>query len=322
MTKSTWFVLSAVALVAMMGCVPAPDRQPTEVKNAGDIVISVGQVKETPQPELEEPVSVSSNSTTTPTASQNTTAAITDSSATAAESKPIPAAQSTSSADVVSGPAVFRGRVTVKGMPAKLLPLVAQGSPQKDQICSEKEVPDQKYVISDAGGLANVFVYLKKAPKSGVPKASQDPVVFDQQGCKFLPHAVVLQTGQPLELKNSDPISHNVRITGLAVQYNNTIPGNSSVSHTFDSAERLPINAVCDFHKWMSAYVLPIDHPWATITDSEGRFEIPNLPDGELEFIVWHEAMGYVERSVKFTAKENSAPIEINFEVEAAKLSQ
>jgi hypothetical protein len=43
----------------------------------------------------------------------------------------------------------------------------------------------------------------------------------------------------------------------------------------------------------MVAYMLPRANGYVAVTDSEGRFEIANLPAGEpLEFQVWHESGG------------------------------
>jgi hypothetical protein len=71
----------------------------------------------------------------------------------------------------------------------------------------------------------------------------------------------------------------------------------------------------------MTSFHFPIEHPWAAVTDQDGNFEITGLPAGELDFRLWHERMGYVERSVKVTLKEGQV-VERTFEVEAAKLKQ
>jgi hypothetical protein len=66
-----------------------------------------------------------------------------------------------------------------------------------------------------------VFVFAKKLP-AGVkaPPPPTEPVVIDQQGCKFVPQAMVFRVGQPLLMKNSDPVSHNVRTKGLTTPIN------------------------------------------------------------------------------------------------------
>jgi hypothetical protein len=42
-----------------------------------------------------------------------------------------------------------------------------------------------------------------------------------------------------------------------------------------------------------------VDHPYAAVTDKDGKFKIDLLPAGEYEFRVWHERPGYVTAGVK-----------------------
>lgn len=64
------------------------------------------------------------------------------------------------------------------------------------------------------------------------------------------------------------------------------------------NADPLPFKVTDDLHPCMSAYWLVVDHPYATKTNSEGDFVIPDLPPGEHEFRVWHERKGYIHRKL------------------------
>ena len=66
-------------------------------------------------------------------------------------------------------------------------------------------------------------------------------------------------------------------------------------------AEKLPIEVQCNIHNWMKAYWLILDHPYASISDENGKFTIADLPVGEHEFAVWQEKTGYIERKFKVT---------------------
>lgn len=215
-----------------------------------------------------------------------------------------------------------KGRITVDGALPSLTPLLAQGAPTKDQICSEQAVPNQS-VVGESGGLGNVFVYLRRVPNVDVPPPTDERKVVDQQGCMFVPHAEVFQVGQPVLLKNSDPVAHNVKLNANANSYAATVPPSNTgdVDYKFQSAEPKPFFAVCDFHGWMSGVMLAVDHPWAAVTNLDGTFEIPNVPAGEVEFVIWHEKLNYIERAVKVSVPANGEAAPINITVSAAKLA-
>ena len=68
-------------------------------------------------------------------------------------------------------------------------------------------------IDKESRGLANVFVYLVKAPKSIHPDLKNpEPakLVLDQKGCMFIPHAMVVRGGQTVEVISSDAIAHTV----------------------------------------------------------------------------------------------------------------
>jgi plastocyanin len=215
----------------------------------------------------------------------------------------------------------FKGKITVSGAAPQLPPLVAQGQPVKDAICSKVAVPNETAVVGPNGGLANVFVFLSKVPNVDVPPAPDSPVVIDQKGCKFVPHTSIIRVGQPLKMVNTDSVAHNVKLTGTAMSFNSTIPGGDTTGVTtkYNRAERGPIPMGCDFHGWMQAYQLAVDHPWAALTKEDGTFEIQGVPAGKMEFVVWHEKLGNIERKLIVDIPANGT-VEKTWEVSGASL--
>lgn len=216
----------------------------------------------------------------------------------------------------------FRGKISIKGTAPVLSPLVAQGAQMKDAICSQMAVPDESAVVGPQGGLANVFVFLRKVPNVDIPEPPTDPVVVDQKGCKFVPHALIVRTGQPLKLINSDPVAHNVGITGTAMSFNQTIPASDleGLTLSYERPERVPVPTRCDFHGWMRGWQLAVDHPWFALTGDDGSFEIADVPAGEMEFVIWHEKLGYIEKQLK-VAISPDAPFEKTIEIDASRLA-
>jgi hypothetical protein len=216
----------------------------------------------------------------------------------------------------------FRGRVVVVGDFPTLPPVVQQGQTVPDAaVCSANPVPDESVVVGPDGGLANVFIYLRRVPNVEIPDPPEEELVLDQKGCRFIPHASLLRVGQPLRLINSDPVAHNVGISGRIMSFNQTLGGNDQqgLEVRYQRAEALPASIRCDFHGWMRAYQLALDHPWGALTGEDGTFVIEDAPATELEFIVWHEKRGYIDRSFKITVPADGTA-EQTFEVNASAL--
>ena len=49
----------------------------------------------------------------------------------------------------------------------------------------------------------------------------------------------------------------------------------------------------------MKARWLILDHPYAAVTSKDGKFQIEKLPEGQYDFIVWHERTGYIKYDSK-----------------------
>lgn len=201
----------------------------------------------------------------------------------------------------------LKGRVTLQGDFASLAPLYpAGGAPKDGSVCGVMAIPDESVVASN-GGLSNVFIYLAKAPKQ-VPPASAEPVIFDQKSCIFLPHALIVQTGQPLMILNADAALHNTHtFPKRNTDFNQGVQPNdrAGVKLVYARAESQPIQVKCDVHPWMIAYHLPLDHPYAAVSGADGSFEIKNLPAGKHDFKVWHEKGGELQKSLTVTIKAN-----------------
>lgn len=217
----------------------------------------------------------------------------------------------------------IKGRVVFQGDPPSGAPKYAKGAAPKDpQVCGVEAIPDETVVVNN-GGLANVFIYLGKAPKGAIPPASTEPVVFDQKSCIFKPHALIVRTTQPVKVLNDDAALHNThtypkRNTGFnqGVQPNDR----SGVDLVYTKPEAEPLQVGCDVHPWMIAFHLPVDHPFAAVSGSDGTFEIKDLPAGKHEFKVWHEKAGVLEKAFAITVKAGET-VEIEIPVGAGKLA-
>lgn len=207
----------------------------------------------------------------------------------------------------------LKGQVVLDGEAPTLAPLVAKGNAAaKDAaVCAAQDVQDEKLVVDpDSKGIANIVVYLAKKPGKVHPdlaKSKEGELTFDQKGCKFLPHVMVVRTDQKVRVLSDDGVAHNTHTNPLKNKAENFIvspndrKGISLKPMTL--VERIPVKVTCDIHPHMSAYWLIVDHPYAAVTDSKGNFEIADLPVGDHEFIVWQETSGFLNKNHKVTIK-------------------
>ncbi len=210
------------------------------------------------------------------------------------------------------GSADLVGVVLFDGTPPNLPPIIAMGAEVKDKtVCSATAVPDESLVVDPASkGIQNVFVYLEKAPAGATPIPPPEKQIFDQKGCKFIPHAMIVRTKLPLPVLSDDAVGHNthtnpVRQSGIngAVSANDRV---GALKIIYSKSEQNPFSVTCDVHTWMKAYHLPLDHGFAAVTNEKGEFSIKGLPPGTHTLKVWHESGNALERSLKVTipAKE------------------
>jgi len=182
--------------------------------------------------------------------------------------------------------------------------LVEVGQSTKDpQVCAkDAAIPARDLVVdSSSKGVRYGFAYLVKpqgenpdAVKALLAKTPQ--VVIDQKNCEFIPYVTAMIQDQPLTIRSSEPVNHNVRYTPFSptnTAFNQILPPNGQVEVKL-VAERRPIQLNCDIHPWMKGYLMVFDHPYFAITQEDGSFEIVGVPAGEQKLVVWQEKVGYV----------------------------
>ena len=162
------------------------------------------------------------------------------------------------------------------------------GEPLKDNL-----------VVDDSGGVRWAFVYVKKGLEGKTFDPPATAVQLDQVGCTYAPHVIGIMVGQPLTIRNSDPMAHNVH--GLPFsnrEFNKGQPPGSSDTMKFTTPE-VAVKVKCDIHPWMGAWIGVVDHPFYAITDAAGKFEIKNLPPGKYTVGVWHEKLQAPDQEIE-----------------------
>ena len=137
--------------------------------------------------------------------------------------------------------------------------------------------------------------------------------------------------GTEMVIQSSDPFLHTTRgrFPDFKQAFNLVFPKNTPAK---EQRIRFPgvIAVTCDTHAHMRAYILSFEHPYFTVTDGDGRFQIDQVPAGSYTLQAWHEGWRIVEYDqdgrpqyeepylmtveVRVTAGETS---EVEFQLEA-----
>jgi plastocyanin len=176
-----------------------------------------------------------------------------------------------------------------------------------DKVCKaahKDPVMGEEVVVNANGTLRNVLVYVKEGLKVKKFDAPARKVLFDQKGCVYTPHVVALQTGQELEVLNSDPTLHNVHsLSKTNPSFNVAQPKQGmKLTKKFDKEEVFKVK--CEVHTWMGAYVGVFSHPYFAVTGEDGSFSLKKLPAGEYTIEAWHEKYGTQTMKVKVGAAD------------------
>ena len=164
-----------------------------------------------------------------------------------------------------------------------------------------KLVAQEKVLTSSDGGLKNAFVKLQGTfPQTPVPK---QPVVLDERSCIYVPRVIGMRVGQTLQIKNDDPLNHNVHSDSARDNnINASQPTKGVVTELRPKSEEVMLRFGCDIHRWMTAYVGIVSHPYFAVSGDGGTFEIDNVPPGTQTVEVWHEVYGKLTKTVRVEA--------------------
>jgi hypothetical protein len=162
------------------------------------------------------------------------------------------------------------------------------------EVCGDSVV-DDRLVVGPGSGVRWAVVTIEGV-RGGRPPQRDAEIVLDNVGCRFVPHVQVAEVGQWLELRNSDPVLHNADARlGQETLFNVALTPDRRVRKPLGRAGLIAIT--CDVrHTWMSAFVAVADHPYHTVTDAYGTYEINGVPPGRYQLRVWHEELGTDEQ--------------------------
>ena len=212
------------------------------------------------------------------------------------------------------------GKVTLKGTPPPAITI------EYDDTCSKLKptVPTTRhYVVGKDSGLANVFVYISKGLEGKTFTAPTNAVELNQVGCNYNPYVFGVMVGQPVIIKNSDPVLHNVhalpKVDGNSeFNFAQVSQGDTNDTKWLDNIKspEVMVKIKCDVHEWMFAYGAVAANPYFAVSDADGNFKIANVPAGTYTLTAYHlKAHGAKPGETQEITVADS-PVTANFTVE------
>jgi len=210
------------------------------------------------------------------------------------------------------------------------------------QVLFEGKLPiadlDNESLVIDpiSKGIANVIIYLPHRPasvhpdlirpqkpnendsKTGDEADDSNEIRFEIKNNRFVPHICLVQTGVNIRLVSHDQVTHAVQT--YPTHNSNLmqmIPAGKTDGFQLPlqlKPEKVPFKVIDPTDASMSAYWVVLDHPYAAVTDKDGKFQIPQLPVGDHRFMIWHERCGYLKKNYQIEVEKGLnevAPIAI-----------
>jgi hypothetical protein len=201
-----------------------------------------------------------------------------------------------------------RGVITVKGDPPPVLPGVAEKIPDK---CKDARLVygrlfREGMVRSLADALVTVTGYHAYVP------VKQRAVSVLAKGCSYGPRTIALAFGQELLVQSKDGESYIPRLLGSNMKAEMVAtPGGSPVKLYPQRPGRFQL--IDSMHLYMTADVFVLAYPTFAVTELDGKYEISNVPVGEMTVHAMMPATGASEHH-KVTV-EAGKTVEANLEI-------
>jgi hypothetical protein len=188
----------------------------------------------------------------------------------------------------IHDPGAIKGTVKWSGAVPHIPSLAINKDPEICDPQSHKTRDLERLVIGSEGGVANTVVFLKDISQGKAMDIPEPRRFLNQKQCRYEPHILLVPENGPIQIKSSDATLHTVHMDGAAT-YNLPFPfTNQTVTRTMQTPGLA--NVRCNGgHTWMNAEILVVSHPYYSVTDESGNFELTNVPPGQYQLVAWHE---------------------------------
>src|SRR5262249_23938351 len=115
----------------------------------------------------------------------------------------------------------------------------------------------------------------------------------DKVGVRYVPRVLVVTPGTQVVCRNKESPCQGFQVTGCRLPdhwFNYMIPKGTEQTVTMRGRDTCSLS--CPVRSYAKAYLAVVVPPYFAVTQDTGDFAIRNVPAGEYEVTVWHEAVG------------------------------
>jgi len=185
----------------------------------------------------------------------------------------------------------------------------------RDRAACGSAIADEAVLVHKKGGLQNVLIFIANIAAEKLPPLALN---LEIKACRFQPRVLALGAGSELTIRNADAVLHDVKarwrpftegwnetstlnIFGDATEtaFSFAFPRKNLVAQ--QKLEKPGLLQLCSDlgHDWMNGYILVMPHRYFAVTDAEGKFQLPALPAGRYDLVMWHETLGLKRQIVE-----------------------
>lgn len=161
-------------------------------------------------------------------------------------------------------------------------------------------VAGQVELARQGGGLrddrSGVAIFLEGGAVQAAPAQRRTRIAVSQRGRQFTPRLVPLVEGQAVQFPNDDTVFHNVFSRSTARTFDLGLYAQGHYRSVQFMRTGL-VTVYCNIHPDMVLSVLVLGNGHFDVTEEDGRFVLPNVPDGTYVLRAWH-ALGSSQQSI------------------------
>ena len=159
--------------------------------------------------------------------------------------------------------------------------------------------------LTDKNGnpLSDAVVFATPLKGALPPPDANARTTIGQRDMQFTPYVTAIRTGTQIEFPNFDKMEHHVKSFSAAKEFELKTyeKGVTPPPVTFDKTGVVIV--YCLLHNWMRAYVLVLDTPYFSKSETDGSVLLKLPADGEYKIEAWHPQLGTIKPALQQTTQ-------------------